>query len=149
VCPLYLFPDNGSFANISPNINPAIANKIAEGIGLKYIECLLGDTAPTGTISPVQIFDYVYAVLHNLTYREVYKVSADDCKAGKLYINETQYFQGIPQEVLEFTIGAYQPALKWLRDRHELTLDYDMVVHYQKMIFAISETLRIMGEMAD
>jgi len=205
VCPLYLFPDNGSFANITPNINPAIANKIAEGIGLKYIECLLGDTTPTGTISPLQIFDYVYAVLHNPKYRETYKeylridfpiipypadlqtfykmvgygatlrklhllevrpdhniarfagdgnniiskkVSADDCISGKLYINETQYFQGISQEVLEFTIGAYQPAIKWLRDRHELTLDYDMVMHYQKTIFAISETLRIMGEMA-
>jgi hypothetical protein len=66
---------------------------------------------------------------------------------GKVFINATQYFDGVPQSAWEFSIGGYQPAQKWLKDRKSRTLTYDVAKHYQRMIVALMETERIMGEM--
>jgi len=65
---------------------------------------------------------------------------------GKVYINETQYFDGVPLEAWEFYIGGYQPAQKWLKDRKGKELSFEDVRHYQRIIVALSETNRIMGE---
>ena len=43
-------------------------------------------------------------------------------KDGKLKINKTQYFEGIPEEVYNFHIGGYQVCQKWLKDRKGRTL---------------------------
>ncbi|NTV67733.1 MAG: hypothetical protein HGB06_08670 [Chlorobaculum sp.] len=53
---------------------------------------------------------------------------------------------GVPQSAWEFYIGGYQPAQKWLKDRKGRTLTYDAVKHYQRIIIALTETERIMGE---
>ena len=42
------------------------------------------------------------------------------------------------------TRGGYQPAQKWLKDRKERTLEFDDILHYQKIIVALSETDRLM-----
>ncbi|WP_332018869.1 type ISP restriction/modification enzyme [Kaistella sp.] len=65
---------------------------------------------------------------------------------GKVYINPTQYFENIPESAWNFYIGGYQPAQKWLKDRKGRTLDFQDVLHYQKMIYAMSHTERLMGE---
>ncbi len=65
---------------------------------------------------------------------------------GRIYINETQYFDNIPLVAWEFYIGGYQPAQKWLKDRKERTLNFDDILHYQKIIVALSETDRLMKE---
>ncbi len=65
---------------------------------------------------------------------------------GKVYINETQYFDNVPQIAWEFYIGGYQPAQKWLKDRKERKLEFDDILHYQKIIVALSETDRLMKE---
>ena len=39
-----------------------------------------------------------------------------------------------------------QPAQKWLKDRKERKLELDDVLHYQKIIVALSETDRLMTE---
>lgn len=67
-------------------------------------------------------------------------------KAGKVYINETQYFDNVPETAWEFYIGGYQPAQKWLKDRKGRTLSYEDILHYQKIIVALTETNRIMKE---
>ena len=67
-------------------------------------------------------------------------------KDGKVYINETQYFDNVPQIAWEFYIGGYQPAQKWLKDRKERKLEFDDILHYQKIIVALSETDRLMKE---
>ena len=46
----------------------------------------------------------------------------------------------------EFYIGGYQPAQKWLKDRKGRTLNFEDIVHYQKIILALSETDRLMKE---
>lgn len=67
-------------------------------------------------------------------------------KNGNVYINDTQYFANVPQVSWEFYIGGYQPAQKWLKDRKGRELGYDDILHYQKIIVALSETDRIMKE---
>ena len=64
----------------------------------------------------------------------------------RVYINKTQYFEGIPPEVWNFHIGGYQAAQKWLKDRKGRTLAYDELTHYQKMMVALKETIQLMAE---
>ena len=64
---------------------------------------------------------------------------------GRVYINSSQYFEGVAPEVWEFTIGGYQPAEKWLKDRRRRTLSYDDIVHYQGICAALAETPRLMA----
>ena len=66
---------------------------------------------------------------------------------GKVWINDEQYFDNVPLNAWEFYIGGYQPAQKWLKDRKERTLEFDDILHYQKIIVALTETDRIMKEM--
>ena len=65
---------------------------------------------------------------------------------GAVYINDTQYFDNVPKIAWEFYIGGYQPAQKWLKDRKDRKLEFDDILHYQKIIVALSETDRLMKE---
>ena len=65
-------------------------------------------------------------------------------KDGKVFINSTQYFDGVNQEVFDFYIGGYQPAQKWLKDRKGQRLTYDDIHHYQQIIAAQVKTIEIM-----
>ena len=76
---------------------------------------------------------------------EVDKVTYDD-NNQRVYINKTQYFEGIPPEVWEFHIGGYQVCQKWLKDRKGRTLSYDELTHYQKVIVALKQSIRLMAE---
>jgi predicted helicase len=73
------------------------------------------------------------------------KVSYND-NNQRIYINKTQYFEGIPPEVWNFHIGGYQVCQKWLKDRKGRTLTYDELTHYQKVIVALKETIRLTAE---
>jgi len=76
---------------------------------------------------------------------EVEKVSYDE-NNQRVDINKTQHFEGVLPEVWEFYIGGYQVCQKWLKDRKGRTLTYDELVHYQKVIVALKETIRLMTE---
>jgi len=73
-------------------------------------------------------------------------VSKPKYQDGKVYINDTQYFDNVPQIAWEYYIGGYQPAQKWLKDRKGRKLEFDDILHYQKIIVALSETDRLMKE---
>src|SRR3981081_819962 len=45
-----------------------------------------------------------------------YTKPAGNTEEGRVWINKTQYFAGVPQEVWEFYIGGYQVCEKWLKD---------------------------------
>jgi hypothetical protein len=64
-------------------------------------------------------------------------------KDGKVWINDTQYFDAAPELSWGFYIGGYQPAQKWLKDRKGRALSYDDVKHYQRILKILSETDRI------
>jgi hypothetical protein len=67
-------------------------------------------------------------------------------KVGRVNINAEQYFDKVPELDWNFYIGGYQPAQKWLKDRKSRTLEFEDILHYQKIINALVETKRIMGE---
>ncbi|MDB9357650.1 type ISP restriction/modification enzyme [Nodularia spumigena] len=66
----------------------------------------------------------------------------------RVYINKQSYFTDIPQHIWEFKIGGYQVLDKWLKDRKNANrvLSDDEIIHYQKIVVALTETLRLMQE---
>ena len=63
-----------------------------------------------------------------------------------MYVNKTQYFEGVEPEVWGFHIGGYQVCEKWLKDRKGRALSYDDITHYQQIVLALRETREIMRE---
>ena len=61
----------------------------------------------------------------------------------------TSGFRGVPKEVWDFHIGGYQVCHKWLKDRKGRSLSNKEVDHYQKIVVALNETIRIMAEIDD
>ena len=59
---------------------------------------------------------------------------------------QTIGFQGVREDVWNFHIGGYQVCQKWLKDRKGRTLTKDDLAHYQKIVIALSETIRLMAE---
>jgi hypothetical protein len=59
---------------------------------------------------------------------------------------QTTGFRGVPENVWNFHIGGYQVCQKWLKDRKGRTLSADDLAHYQKIVVALSETIRLMKE---
>jgi predicted helicase len=71
--PLYLYPDNADLlaeTTRTPNLNMQIVEVIANGLGLTYTA---EKTDQANTFAPIDLLDYIYAVLHSPTYRETYK----------------------------------------------------------------------------
>jgi len=202
VFPLYLYAQTSDQSTIDhseriPNLNAAIIQQIAQKINLQFTP---EKEQNTTTFAPIDLLDYIYAVLHSPTYRETYKeflkidfprvpypkdaatfwalvalggqlrqahllespavdkpltqypedgdnvVRKVKYEAGNVYINDTQYFANVPSLAWEFYIGGYQPAQKWLKDRKDRILDFEDVAHYRRIIAALIETDRLMGE---
>jgi predicted helicase len=59
---------------------------------------------------------------------------------------QTTGFKGVREEVWNFHIGGYQVCEKWLKDRKGRNLTADDRAHYQKIVIALSETIRLMAE---
>lgn len=201
--PLYVYPEAGEqsemFATTSrtPNLNLEIVKQIADKLSLEFEA---EKTQTQSCFAPIDILDYIYAVLHSPSYREKYKeflkidfprvpfpkdketfwklvtlgkkireihllesakveayitqypIDGDNVvgkirfEDGKVWINETQYFDNVSETAWEFYIGGYQPAQKWLKDRKARTLNFEDIFHYQKIIVALTETDRLMKE---
>ena len=65
---------------------------------------------------------------------------------GKVYINDTQYFDNVPQMTWTCDIGGFQPAQKWLTDHIGHQLEFNEIQHYQKIIAALAATHTWMKE---
>ncbi|RNI28161.1 DNA methyltransferase [Rufibacter immobilis] len=238
VLPLYLYPEtnqqqlDGLQSARTPNLDPKTVQKIAEGLGLTFVPEKEGEgetcfaQSPEvraefrQTFAPLDLLDYIYAVLHSPGYRARYKeflkidfprvpypqdtdqfwqlvalgqelrqlhllehpavqkpitqypIGGDNVVTkirfeenyevlgkggavsmvtpvypmGRVYINETQFFQQVPLTAWEFYIGGYQPAQKWLKDRKGRTLEFDDILHYQRMIVALHKTAEVMEQ---
>jgi predicted helicase len=203
IFPLYKYPENSDQQTLgenvirTPNLNMSIVNQIANELQLIFTP---EKEDRQDTFSPIDLLDYIYAVLHCPSYREKYQdflktdfprvpyptntdifwqlvqlgselrqlhllksiivmkpitqypVNGDNVvtklvfEAGRVFINNNQYFANVPEIAWHFYIGGYQPAQKWLKDRKEEKLSFDDIRHYQKIIVALTETHRIMGE---
>jgi predicted helicase len=244
IFPLYLYPEANEQATLdqsggrggepqgrTPNLDMKLVGEIAKGLGLEFRDVAPWDEgSATGNgdssvatlsqsdgsiFTPIDLLDYIYAVLHSPTYREKYKeflkidfprvpYPKDKKKfwqlvdlgsqirqlhlletadkyitsypndgtniverkmtknsigyeqtgdgVGRVWINDEQYFDGVPEIAWNFYIGGYQPAQKWLKDRVSTPLNnprpltYEDINHYQKIIVALTETDRLMKE---
>src|SRR3546814_6275204 len=63
---------------------------------------------------------------------------------GHVWINETQYFDQVPEVAWNFYVGGYQPAQKWLADRKGRQLSFEDILHYQRILKVLLETDRTM-----
>ncbi|HXH26432.1 MAG TPA: type ISP restriction/modification enzyme [Candidatus Acidoferrum sp.] len=68
-----------------------------------------------------------------------------DPETGDVYINQTQYFGNVPKQAWTFYIGGYQPAQKYLKDRKGRVLTSEEIEHYQKIVKALAQTHKVMG----
>ena len=77
--------------------------------------------------------------------REVGRISYSD---NSVWIDkeQTQGFLGVPEKIYNFYIGGYQVCQKWLKDRKGRVLSVEDIDHYQKIVVALNETIRIMKE---
>jgi predicted helicase len=82
----------------------------------------------------------------NLVEKGYPKYVPAESKSGRVSINKMQYFEGVQKDVWEFYVGGYQVCEKWLIDRRGRKLSYDDLTHYQKVIVALKETIRLMEE---
>jgi hypothetical protein len=73
-------------------------------------------------------------------------LDAPASKKGQAAARGTIGFQGVPEAVWEHEIGCYRVCEKWLKDRRGRTLSDEEVVHYQRIVAAISETIRRTAE---
>ncbi len=213
IFPLYLYSESKDLFSTqtrTPNLNPDILQQITEGVGLQFVAeketgnvCFANNNDELRdeykqTFAPIDVLDYIYAVLHSPDYRDKYKeflkidfprvpypkdaatfwqlvklggalrqilllespivekyitqypidgnneVTKPVYQDGKVCINDTQYFDNVPEVAWQFYIGGYQPAQKWLKDRRGRTLEFDDILHYQKIIVALTETDRLM-----
>jgi hypothetical protein len=65
---------------------------------------------------------------------------------GRVWINEDQYFGGVPESAWTLVVGGYVPAQRWLKERAGTTLSSEEIVHYQRMITVLAQTHAIMEE---
>ncbi len=62
----------------------------------------------------------------------------------KVYINKTQYFDNVKENVWLFHIGGYKVCHKWLKDRKGRKLSYDDCNHYLYILAALEQTIDLM-----
>jgi len=87
-----------------------------------------------------------YDIAGNNEITKVRWAPASEGRKGRVYINDTQYFDGVSESVWDMHIGSYRVAEKWLKDRRGRKLSYDDLTHYQAVIAALARTLEIQAE---
>lgn len=69
-----------------------------------------------------------------------------DQDAQRVYINEEQFFEGVPPQVWEYPIGGYQVCHKWLKDRKDRKLALEEIKTYCRIVTALEKTIQIQAE---
>ena len=75
-----------------------------------------------------------------------YLQSQDQPGQGRVYINKAQYFDAVPSAVWNFHVGGYQVCHKWLKDRKGRVLSFEDILHYQRVVAALGETIGLMEQ---
>ena len=67
-----------------------------------------------------------------------------DPESGRVMINSSKYFEGIPAEVWQYQIGGYQVLSKYLKDRRGLPMNDP--VRYVRIATALAKTIELQNE---
>ena len=114
----------------------ALFRDLAE-IGQQLVALHLLDTEVAGVLNkPISTFAVAGSnVVEKVRYAE---------NQRRVYVNNDQYFNNVPKEAWDFHIGGYQVCDKWLKDRKGRKLSVDDIQHYQRIVVALLETIRLM-----
>jgi len=82
----------------------------------------------------------------NIVEKVDYTQLTNNQEQGRVWINKTQYFDRVPAEVWDFYIGGFQVCQKWLKDRKGRQLDMQDVIHYERIVGALAETITLMEQ---
>ena len=74
------------------------------------------------------------------------KITKIQYKNYRVYINGSQYFEGITPKIWEYQIGGYQVIRKWLSYRKGRVLNSEDIKHICKTATALSKTIEIQKE---
>lgn len=74
------------------------------------------------------------------------RYEAIDSENGRVWINDTRYFDNVPLNAWRLLVSGYQPLDKWLKDRMGLALSGDDIRHFQMMVVALTKTIEIMSQ---
>ena len=202
--PLSLYDKTGCESH---NLSEDIVKRIETNIG-KHIQNVKDAFREEGGFLAVDLFDYIYAILHSSTYRKIYheclqdgfpsipypidskyffnladlgrqireihqlegigkndvvtsypinlptdnnfvtkkEYKVDENGIGKIWINDKQYFDNVPEGVWQLFVSGYRPLDKWLDDRKDKKLTSDEIWHYQKIIVALQKQIEIMKQ---
>jgi predicted helicase len=81
----------------------------------------------------------------NIVLKPEHKViKTEDGLKSRVYINKTQYFDNVPENVYNFYIGGYQVLDKYLKDRKNRKIDLDEVYNIKAIVKAIAFTIKQM-----
>jgi len=164
--PLSIYPENikqpslYQIAERTPNLNQSIVNQIAEQLALTFTN---EKEDREGSFAPIDLLDYIYAVLHSPTYRTKYKEFLKIDFPRVPYPKDRETFWklvGLGGELRQIHLlespvvekfittypndGSNQVIKLTYEDRKGRTLSFDDIMHYQKIIVALTETDRIM-----
>ena len=83
---------------------------------------------------------------NNIVLKKISNKSFENLDNNKIriWINDSQYFDSIPLIAWNFQIGGYNPASKFLNDRHNIRLSSDDILIYFKIINALTESYHFM-----
>ena len=70
----------------------------------------------------------------------------DENSSSVLINKKGDKFVGVSKAIWELYIGGYQVCQKWLKDRKGRTLRPDDIIHYQRIIVALQETVLLMQQ---
>lgn len=73
-------------------------------------------------------------------------VTAIKYKNDKVFINKTQCFSNVTAEVWGYWIGGHQIVQKWIKERKNITLSEADILHYQRIIQIVQDTISISDE---
>ncbi|WP_146141244.1 type ISP restriction/modification enzyme [Stenomitos frigidus] len=64
---------------------------------------------------------------------------------GQIWINQTQYFEGVSHALWDFSLGGRQVCQKWLQERQDCTLCEQSIQHYQRMVTILKDVVELMA----
>ena len=79
---------------------------------------------------------------------ETVRYTMPEHTAGKgiVWINQTQYFEGMPSQVWNFCLGNYPVCQKWLLDRIGFSLSDEDIQQYQRIVMVLKEIIDLLVE---
>ena len=80
----------------------------------------------------------------NLVESIRYTLAESDAESGLVWINQTQYFEGVSPAVWNYSLSGRQICQRWLQERQGHTLCEQSIYHYQQIVMILKDVIDLM-----